>query len=421
MKIDFNRKYNTIALYALLVIAAGVCIIMAVVKIRTVGNFVLRVLSILQPFIWGFAIAYILNPMMGAMERLLSKISKDKLDRRIRRRIAVLLSYVLSLAILVIFFRIVIPQIGLSLAALANQIPGWLQTLRDLAIELINKYNLESLPTTTVDKILAAAENLVSNLTAKLPTMVPQLLQATMNLTTGILNVLVGVIISVYLLLQKELFFAHIKKLLSAIFSQNTLNEILKVTHKSHAIFSGFINGKLLDSLIIGLLCLLFMTLFHWPYAMLISVIVGVTNIIPYFGPFFGTIPSILILLIADPLTALWFGIFILLLQQLDGNVIGPKILGDSTGLSPFWVIFAITLFGSLMGVLGMFIGVPLFAVIYYLITELTESRLKKRDLPPETAAYASEEHPLLPAKEKKPPKFSLKLKKPPFHHERKQ
>ena len=162
------------------------------------------------------------------------------------------------------------------------------------------------------------------------------------------------------------------------------------------------------------------MTLFHWPYAMLISVIVGVTNIIPYFGPFFGAIPSILILLIADPLTALWFGIFILLLQQLDGNVIGPKILGDSTGLSPFWVIFAITLFGSLMGVLGMFIGVPLFAVIYYLITELTESRLKKRDLPPETAAYASEEHPLLPAKEKKPPKFSLKLKKPPFHHERK-
>ena len=133
MKIDFNRKYNTIALYVLLVIAAGVCIIMAVVKIRTVGNIVLRVLSILQPFIWGFAIAYILNPMMGAMERLLSKISKDKLDRRIRRRIAVLLSYVLSLAILVIFFRIVIPQIGLSLAALANQIPGWLQTLRDQA------------------------------------------------------------------------------------------------------------------------------------------------------------------------------------------------------------------------------------------------------------------------------------------------
>ena len=211
MKIDFNRKYNTIALYVLLVIAAGVCIIMAVVKIRTVGNIVLRVLSILQPFIWGFAIAYILNPMMGAMERLLSKISKDKLDRRIRRRIAVLLSYVLSLAILVIFFRIVIPQIGLSLAALANQIPGWLQTLRDLAIELINKYNLESLPTTTVDKILAAAENLMSNLTAKLPTMVPQLLQATMNLTTGILNVLVGVIISVYILLQKELFFPYQK------------------------------------------------------------------------------------------------------------------------------------------------------------------------------------------------------------------
>ena len=161
------------------------------------------------------------------------------------------------------------------------------------------------------------------------------------------------------------------------------------------------------------------MTIFRWPYAMLISVIVGVTNVIPYFGPFFGAIPSILILLIVDPLTAFWFALFILLLQQLDGNVIGPKILGDSTGLSPFWVIFAITIFGSLMGVVGMFIGVPLFAVIYSLVAEFTEYRLKSRSLPAETAAYASPEHPLLPGKTKKPSRFRLK-KRPGSSDERK-
>ncbi len=411
MKMDFNRKYTTIALYALLVIAAGVCIIMAVVKIQAVGAFFNKVLTILQPFIWGFAIAYILNPLMNTMERLLAKISRGSMGPRTKRRLSILLAYLISLAVVVIFFRIVIPQIGQSLAALANQIPGWLEKLRGLAVDLIDKYQLESLPTSTIDKLIATAEGLVESFAAKLPTMVPQLLQMTVNLTAGLINVLVGVIISVYLLLQKELFFAHIKKFLTGLLSEKRVERILYITHKCHAIFGGFISGKLLDSLIIGLLCLLCMSIFRWPYAMLISVIVGVTNIIPYFGPFFGAIPSILILLIVDPLTALWFALFILLLQQLDGNVIGPKILGDSTGLSPFWVIFAITIFGSLMGVVGMFIGVPLFAVIYSLVAEFTEYRLKARSLPAETAAYASPEHPLLPGKTKKPP-IRLRLKK---------
>ena len=143
------------------------------------------------------------------------------------------------------------------------------------------------------------------------------------------------------------------------------------------------------------------MSLFRWPYAMLISVIVGVTNVIPYFGPFFGAIPSILILLIVDPVTAFWFALFILLLQQLDGNVIGPKILGDSTGLSAFWVIFAITVFGSLLGVVGMFIGVPLFAVIYSLISEFVTSRLEQKGLPTGTGEYAPPGHPILEKKKK--------------------
>ena len=200
-----------------------------------------------------------------------------------------------------------------------------------------------------------------------------------MSLTTGILNVIIGVIVSLYLLLDKERFFAHVRKIFCALFSRQKVDRLTQVTRKVHQVFSRFIVGQLLDAFIVFLLCLFFMTLFQWPYAMLISAVVGVTNVIPYFGPFIGAIPSILILLIVDPMTALWFGIFILILQQVDGNIICPKILGDSTGLSPFWVVFSITIFGSLLGPAGMFIGVPLFAVIYYLISEFVSSRLAKK------------------------------------------
>ena len=198
--------------------------------------------------------------------------------------------------------------------------------------------------------------------------------------------------------------FAHVRKIFCAFFSKARVDRLTQITRKSHQVFSGFIVGKILDSFIIFLICLFFMSLFRWPYAMLISVIVGVTNVIPYFGPFFGAIPSILILLIVDPVTAFWFAIFLLLLQQLDGNVIGPKILGDSTGLSAFWVIFAITVFGSLLGVVGMFIGVPLFAVIYSLISEFVTSRLEQKGLPTETGDYAPPGHPILEKKKKKLP-----------------
>ena len=205
-----------------------------------------------------------------------------------------------------------------------------------------------------------------------------------------------GIILSVYLLASKELFYAHAKKLGYALFPKRVMDKLLEITHTSNNIFTGFIVGKIVDSTIIGVLCFIVMALFNWPYAMLISVIVGVTNVIPYFGPFIGAIPSILLLLIIDPRTAVMFGIFILILQQLDGNIIGPKILGDSTGLSAFWVVFSITLFSAIMGPIGMLIGVPTFAVIYSLIRDFAEWRLKTKNMATATDDYASPEHAII-------------------------
>lgn len=401
MKFDFNRKYNTIAAYTLIVISIGAAIVLAISNISQVGAFFSKIFSILTPFFWGFAIAYILTPVLKYCERMLNRISKGKLKPRPQRTLSVICTYLFALIVLVVFFRIVVPQIAQSFATLASQIPGWIEQLKILTMDLVEKYHLQNIDlngveAATFDKLLNTLQEMLKNVSAALTSAIPQIIQATVNVTASVLNVIIGFIISVYMLFSKELFFARIRKLLTALFPERSVEKMASLIHESNEIFSGFINGKILDSFIIGLLCFIFMSIFGWPYAMLISVIVGVTNIIPYFGPFIGAIPSILILLMVNPWTALWFAIFILVLQQIDGNIIGPKILGDSTGLSAFWVIFAITIFGSLMGPLGMFIGVPLFAVIYSLIRQFAEWRLTKKGLPTATEEYASKEHPII-------------------------
>ncbi len=206
-------------------------------------------------------------------------------------------------------------------------------------------------------------------------------------------NFLVGIVVSVYLLNSKDLFCAQFKKILYAFVPAKSANEFISTVRRAHKIFGGFVTGKLLDSLIIGMLCFIVMTIFNWPYAMLISVIIAVTNIIPFFGPFIGGIPSALLILMVEPITSLYFGIFVLILQQFDGNILGPKILGDSTGLSSFWVIFSLLVFGGFFGFVGMAIGVPTFAVFYTLITDKIYNSLEKKKLPTDTQKFEGMEY----------------------------
>lgn len=408
MKPDFNRKYTTIAVYAVIVVAVSAVIVTLVQNhrgvLRSLGDFS----SLLTPFVVGFVVAYILNPVLNTIERrILGRLLAGRLSQRVIRVISLILTYIFAIFVLSVFFSIVIPQIASSVVNLAVQIPGWFVTAQSFVNELVQRYDLVNMqnliPDDTWKQVMDAVRGAINTLLSIVTNAIPQVWQTTLSVTTGVLNFIIGIIISVYILLSKERFFAQVKKLLNALIPSGVVQKLVDITHQSHEIFSGFISGKLLDSCIIGLLCFAGMNLMRMEYAMLISVIVGVTNIIPYFGPFIGAVPSILILLIVSPGQALGFAIFVLVLQQLDGNVIGPKILGDSTGLSAFWVIFSITVFGSLMGVVGMFIGVPLFAVIYSLGRQFCEWRLAAKGMPTRTADYASDQHMLLDGREKKP------------------
>jgi len=208
------------------------------------------------------------------------------------------------------------------------------------------------------------------------------------SLAKALYNLIIGFIISVYVLGNKERFASQAKKIAYAFMERKTANHTIRVFRFINRTFIGFFGGKIIDSAIIGMICFVGTSIMNTPYALLISVIVGVTNIIPFFGPFIGAIPCTILILFAEPIQALYFVIFILILQQVDGNIIGPKILGDSTGLSSFWVIFSITLFGGLFGLLGMIIGVPVFAVLFAFIKSSAETKLAQKGLPTETSTY---------------------------------
>lgn len=397
MKLDFNRKYTTIAVYAFLVIAAGLLFQNIVNDFPPLTRYFNKIGDLLLPFVVGGALAYILNPILNWIEmKLFPVIFRDKVSRKARRALSVLLSYLFMLLVIGVFALIVVPQIYESIMSLIERSSTYVKNVEDFLNYLIATYGSNELVKQVLQKIYDSAETIFRQGYQLIGDVVPMIANIAIGLTNSLFDTIMGLIISVYSLLMKETFAAQIKKLLSAFCSRNFVETFLSIAHDSNQIFCGFISGKIVDSFIIGVICFVGTTLMNTPYAMLVSVIIGVTNIIPYFGPFIGAIPSILLILLVNPLQALYFSIFILALQQLDGNVIGPKILGDSTGLSAFWVVFSVTFFGGMFGFVGMLIGVPTFAVIYNLISRFAAYCLHKKGMPTNTEAYASPERPLV-------------------------
>ncbi len=403
MKLQPNKKYTTIAIYAFLVIAAAIALFYLINEHATVGRVIGTFVSLMMPFIYGAALAYILNPVLNWLEKkVFPSLFGERLSRRARRRIGVLISFIFAAAVVAIFLAILIPQIVESINSLAQSIYAFLPQAQQTLNEWTAKYGsnelllnvLEILGIDVSDPSLAL-QRLATRSYTFLTQVLPNLFGGVMRFTSGLLNVVVGIIIAVYLLLSKEVFYAQVKKLMFAFFPRRAAQAVLNLTHDSNAIFCGFISGKIVDSAIIGVLCFIGCSVLQMPYTVLVSFIVGVTNVIPYFGPFIGAIPSIFIIMIDDPIKSLIFAVFILVLQQLDGNVIGPKILGDSTGLSAFWVLFAVTFFGGLFGFVGMLIGVPTFAVIYSLIRNIAEYKLGKKGMKTQTPDYAAQDCPI--------------------------
>ncbi len=350
-----------------------------------------KVNDILMPFYLGIVMAYLLCPIYNATVRLVYKRNKNRFKRQIKCfRLARVCGTLAALTLLIVvvagLLMLVIPSLWESIAGLVIAAPEmisraqeWISTNVDQnpELEAILQGKLANLSETLIlwaqDKVLPGAEAIFSGVVGTLGT---------------VLDIFVALIICVYLLNSKELFAAQSRKLVLALFSEERAEKIFELGKLSNQTFGGFINGKIIDSAIIGVLCFIVLTICKIPMTMLISVVVGVTNIIPFFGPFIGAIPSIIILLIIDPISSLKFAIIILVIQQLDGNIIGPKILGKTTKLASFWVMFAIIVGGGLFGFLGMILGVPVFALIYTYTSRGVNAKLQSKKLETDTFSY---------------------------------
>lgn len=344
--------------------------------------------SILSPFVYGLAIAYLLCPVYNFVEKLVNKKhTKQKLAKTAA-----------SLAALIVLFGFVGGLLWLILPETFRSVTGLAQTLTENAGSLIDW--AERFFTADDSQLAAMLEALVTQLSARLTdwinnSLLPELGSYVTKTFTGawataktLLNIVVGVFVCVYFLNSKDTFKAQARKVIVALCSRERAEDIFEFCAFTDIQFGGFLKGKLIDSLIIGILCAILMSILRLPYVLLISTIVGITNVIPFFGPFIGAIPGILILLLESPIKALTFGIMILALQQFDGNFLGPKILGKTSGLANFWVLFAILVFGGLFGFVGMLVGVPLFAVIYYYCRKYINGKLLEKKLAVDTNEY---------------------------------
>ena len=385
MKIDWNRKYTTVAVYSFIVIACSIVFYLISSQVKLFSNKISDFIAILYPFIIGFAIAYLLNFILKFIEnRIISEKMKGKSPSRVRA-ISMLLTYLVAGTLCYLFVHFVWPELLESIIGLFNDIPDYVNNATIMINKLIEDFNLTPASMEILESKWKELTDFIMNFMTDI---IPVIGNTIMVVLSSLWNIVLGIIVSIYLLKDKEKFFAISKKITYAIFNREHSYKILELTHRANKIFGKFLGGKILDSFIIAIITFVVLTIFKMPYTLLVTVIVGVTNVIPFFGPFFGAIPSVILVRFVSPIKAFWLLIIILIIQQLDGNVIGPKILGDSIGVSAFWILFALLIAGKFLGLVGMLLGVPLFAFIYSIIKDVTEERLDKKGLPVNTDDY---------------------------------
>ena len=401
----WDKKYLHWGVTAFLVIAAAIVFYMIVNHLGFLGGALRSFGRIISPFIWGLVIAYLLYPLMRIYQRgicvpfwkLVLKKSKkaDKLVPKLSRGFAVLLAMLSLLVILTGLVWLVAPQMYNSIETIivnsgdyVEQADAWISRF------FANNPELEA---TLSNSIGDMSKGLVTwatnNLLPEFRGLLTDITSGVFSFAKGIYNIIIGMIVSIYVLYSRELFSARSKKLLYAVFSLEAAEKILNAIHFTNDVFQGYISGKILDSLIIGILCYIGCVVLRLEYAVLVSFIVGVTNIIPFFGPFIGAIPSALIILTVSPMHALVFVIFIVLLQQFDGNILGPKILGNRVGINGFWVMFSILVGAGLFGFGGMLLGVPVFVVIFTFIRNLVDRKLRRSGLPVDAEEFKTLDH----------------------------
>lgn len=366
-----------------IIVAVGILLYFALYRFQQLASFFSSFFSLLMPFILGFAIAFILNePMMFFEAKLFGKL---RCSKQVKRNLSALLSLVLFIAIVCFLLALLIPQLVESIASLVKSFPGYAADFQVFAIDFMKEHDIN---VEIINKFISDY-NIVGKLTEFVTSALPQMAKLTYQLGSTLLNVLLGIISGLYMMMDKERLLRYFKKLNYAVFPKNVAEYTHRLMLSSSQIFNNFIIGKAIDSLIIGILCYVGSVLLGFPYAILLSVVVGVTNMIPVFGPFIGAIPGVVLLFIIHPITAVYYALFILVLQQFDGNILGPLILGDKLGLPSIGILFSVVIGGGLFNVVGMFIGVPCFAVIYMAVREWTHYRLEKRQVDLEASSQS--------------------------------
>lgn len=388
-------KYARIGFTAFITFVCCILFFFMILRYKGFADTWRKIIATAQPIIIGLVLAYLLNPVMKFLESWILKFLKprmksEKKARKTARALGVTGAILFLLAIIGLLIAAIVPSVINSTVSLIDTLPGKVQSF-------LNWIDGQSFGdkeiATVIGDYMTKATNFIENwfkntLLPQANTYITEITSGVISFVKGILNFIIGIIVAVYVMMIQETLTGQSKKIIYSIFNAKTGNIMIETVRKSNEIFGGFVTGKLLDSAIIGVICYVGCLILRIPDAMLVAVIVGCTNVIPFFGPFIGAVPSILLVVIQSPVHALYLMIFIIVLQQVDGNIIGPKILGDSTGLSSFWVMFAILIAGGMWGFIGMVLGVPVFAVIYYIIRRLVAYALKCKELPPETSLY---------------------------------
>ena len=364
-------------------ISLSILFFFLIYRFQGFGDAISKLTGILMPFIYGAVIAYLLKPVCNCVENFLRRLLPEKMGTA-ANMLAVTISLLFGILVVYALIMMIVPQLITSVTTLYYTARNNLNDFVDWASHqeiIASNQKLLDFIETSYDNLQDTLDNLVR--TKLIPSMQSLLSGAALGVMSFVIflkNIIIGLIVSVYLLASRKKFGQQRKLILYSLIKPRWADIILEEIRYADKMFGGFINGKILDSAIIGVLCYIACLIFKFPSALLVSVIIGVTNVIPFFGPFIGAIPATLLILIQNPIKALWFVLFVLILQQVDGNIIGPKILGNTTGLSSFWVLFAILLFGGLWGFVGMIIGVPLFAVIYDVLKKFVFHGLRRHE-----------------------------------------
>ncbi len=387
LKLFSDKKYNLILRYVIIAIVITVTLIFTIFQWHDLKSVFSAIVKVFEPVIWSAVLAFMMNPIVKSVEKFFSRfIFRKKARPKLTRVFGIIVASIVLIAVIAAIILAIIPEI-------ISNIPGIYDGLTNDIIPAVTNWvnkTLEDNPS-LASIVESELNDLSLSLQSLLSSLVPQLtnlLSSVFDFANSVKNFIFGFILAIYFLFSKNQLSAQAKKLIVAIFKEDVYTKIFALSSNTNSALLNFIYGKLIDSFIIGCICCIGMLVLRMPYVMLISIIIGVTNIIPVFGPFIGGIPCAILVLIADPSKTIWFILFILILQQFDGNILGPKILGNKIGLSSFWVLFAILVFGSMFGIVGMIIGVPIFAVIFDVVSAIVNSRLRQKDMPTDHSYY---------------------------------